>query len=136
MPPFVVLPCTMDDGPALARNCVPAFWEDPDWAHIWTNVGKTCEYVTSQSELRWSHNLLLDPDRRRNLKAVDEETGEVVGYVRYIMPLVSEFFKYLMFFWVGVGFELRCCFMRRLVFLEFSFSRFIITCVGNRHSST
>ncbi|RDW66458.1 hypothetical protein BP6252_10093 [Coleophoma cylindrospora] len=84
MPPFHVLPCTLADGPALARNNIAAFWTDPTWILMWP--GKTCEYVTSQATLRIAHNLLSNREKWRHLKAVDTATGELVGYVRWVLP--------------------------------------------------
>lgn len=49
-------------------------------------MGKIRDYVISQATQRFSHNLLGDPTHRRHLKAVDAKTGEIVGYVRYVLP--------------------------------------------------
>lgn len=76
--------CTVDDGPAVARNNVPAFWTNAQWRLIWRE--KTLEHVTSQAALRMSWNLLRDPIHRRHQKAVDVNTGAVVGYARWILP--------------------------------------------------
>ena len=84
MPPFAVAPCTIEDGPALARNNMSAFWTDSTWVLIWR--GKTLEYVIEQATRRTPHNLLDDPARRRHQKAIDTKTGALVGYLRWILP--------------------------------------------------
>ena len=35
------------------------------------------------------HNLLTDTARRRHIKAVDEATGDIVGYIRFILPEIK-----------------------------------------------
>jgi hypothetical protein len=87
MPPYVVHPCTIQDGPALARIHVAAFWTDPTWVVIWP--GKTQEYVAEQSARRKAHRLLQNTTHERHQKAVDAETGTVVGYVRWVFPKVD-----------------------------------------------
>lgn len=84
MPPFQILACNLADGPALARNNIAAFWTDSTWVLMWP--GKTCEYVTSQAALRIAHNLFSNREKWRHLKAVDTATGNLVGYVRWVLP--------------------------------------------------
>lgn len=84
MAKFDALPCTMDDGPAVGRNNVPAFWTDSNWKALWP--GRTCDYLVSQAVLRWSHTLLKEPARHRHLKAVDANTGALVGFARWKLP--------------------------------------------------
>jgi hypothetical protein len=86
MPPFKVAPCTLEDVPAIARNNVTAFWEDIHWALQWTRKNKSCEYVISQAEFRWSYNLTKDPVHIRREKAVDVSTGELVGFSSWYLP--------------------------------------------------
>jgi hypothetical protein len=86
MPPFIVAPCTLDDGPAIARNNVSAFWEDNSWAQTWIRKNKTREYVISQGAQRWPYNLTKDPIHYRREKAVDVSTGELVGFASWILP--------------------------------------------------
>ena len=84
MSPFAVNHCTVDDGPALARNNMSAFWTDPTWVLIWR--GKTLDYVVTQAAQRMPHNLLTDTAHRRHQKAIDIDSGAVVGYARWILP--------------------------------------------------
>jgi hypothetical protein len=83
--PFTLAPCTVHDGPALAQNNIPAFFTIPNWRLIWTRLNKSCSYVTSQAVLRYSYNLLSEPERKRHQKVVDK-TGMVCGYCRWVLP--------------------------------------------------
>jgi len=84
MPPFVVRPCTLEDSPGAARNNILAFWPDPSWRAMWQV--KTRDYVVEQNIIRYPKFLLADRDHRRHEIAVDEVTGEVVGYTRWVLP--------------------------------------------------
>lgn len=87
MPTFSVAPCTIEDGPALARNNMSAFWEDPTWVLIWRE--KTLDHIIAQATLRLPHLLLTDTAHRRHQKAIDVVSGAVVGYARWILPDVD-----------------------------------------------
>lgn len=84
MESFLITPCTIADGPAIGRNNVTAFWTDRTWIQIWGD--RTREHVAEQAAMRGRRNLLLDRAHRRHLKAVDAETGAVVGYARWVLP--------------------------------------------------
>lgn len=84
MASFIIQSCTVDDGPAIGRNNVTAFWTDKTWIQIWGD--RTREHVVEQAAKRGKRNLLLDRAHRRHLKAVDAETGAVVGYARWVLP--------------------------------------------------
>ncbi|KAJ9151471.1 Acyl-CoA N-acyltransferase [Coniochaeta hoffmannii] len=88
MPPFAITPCTLPDGPQIARNNVLAFWTDATWVQCWR--GKPRDYVAAQAAKRGKANLLRDRAHRRHLIAVDEGTGEVVGYARWLLPCSVE----------------------------------------------
>jgi hypothetical protein len=91
MPPYTLAPVTVEDGPAIGRNNVSAFWRDSNWHLMWSRIGKSEEYVISQAERRWAWNLIKDP-YRRSQKAIDTETGELVGFAHWILPKESVFF--------------------------------------------
>ncbi|KAK6955623.1 hypothetical protein Daesc_003265 [Daldinia eschscholtzii] len=77
--------CTVADAPALARNNMSAFWEDPTWILLWpegTTLGRLIESATK----RYPRNLVTGRDEKRHEKAVDPVTGELVGYARWILP--------------------------------------------------
>jgi hypothetical protein len=77
MAPYVFSVCTVADGPAIARNNVAAFWEDPhfrlDWAH------RTLEEHIDCQAKRIPRTLLFKPMTKRNQKAIDPETGCLLG---------------------------------------------------------
>jgi hypothetical protein len=86
MPSFIVAPCTLDDASAIARNNISAFWEDKNWALMWTRKNKSRDYVISQAALRWPYNLVKDTIYRRREKVVDVSTGELVGFATWVLP--------------------------------------------------
>ncbi|KAF8199840.1 acyl-CoA N-acyltransferase [Mycena galopus ATCC 62051] len=75
---------TLADAPALARNNMSAFWEDPNWVIMWKTV--TLPYLISQVTLRMPRNLLKDRTILRHQKAVDPATGALLGYARWKLP--------------------------------------------------
>lgn len=84
---------TASDGPAIAANNIPAYWENGNWRLMWEP--RTCDYVTEQSAKRQSMNMLSDREHKRVQVAVDRETGRIVGYARWALPdrLVSEWLE-------------------------------------------
>lgn len=52
---------------------------------MWTRANKDLSYVTIQGSIRYPHNLLKAPARRRHQKVVDAN-GLIVGYCRWILP--------------------------------------------------
>ncbi|KAF7518069.1 hypothetical protein PCG10_000643 [Penicillium crustosum] len=82
-----VLPRSVEnvaDGTALAANSIPAFWVDPHWVLAWRH--RTLEYHISQIALRFPRNLLNNRETLRHQKAVDPETGRILGYARWRLP--------------------------------------------------
>lgn len=85
---FRIEGCTISDSTALAYNNMTAFWTDPNWILMWHDT--TCEKVIEQQERRMPANLLRDQVHLRHQKAVDIETGTVVGYARWRLPASGE----------------------------------------------
>lgn len=85
---LIITSCIIADGPAIARNNIPAFWTDSTWVLMWP--GKTCEYVTAQAARRMPATLLRDPTHVRHQKAVNAQSGAIVGYVRWVSPLMDD----------------------------------------------
>lgn len=83
-PNIAICQCTVADSDALARNNIPAFWADPHWVLAWKH--RTLDYHISQIAKRMPRNLLNDREIKRHQKAVDLETGRLVGYARWILP--------------------------------------------------
>ncbi|KAI0112714.1 acyl-CoA N-acyltransferase [Hypoxylon sp. NC0597] len=77
--------CTVADAAALAHNNMSAFWEDPTWILLWPKE-TTREFLIEQGAKRYPRLLLSDRETARHQKAVDPNTGAVVGYVRWILP--------------------------------------------------
>lgn len=85
MAPWGIKSCTVDDAEAVARNTCGAFWEEPMWKLQWTSE-ITQDFLTRQLLKRQPIRLLRDRDALRHQKAVDPETGELVGYTRWRLP--------------------------------------------------
>ena len=81
---YEVKVCTTEDGAGLARAQMSAFWHDNHWRTLWNGI--PLEQVIEWSTSRIPHNLTTDRSHRRQLKAVDCETGEIVGYARFVVP--------------------------------------------------
>ncbi|CAF3540079.1 unnamed protein product [Fusarium graminearum] len=77
-------PCRVEDGQYIAQSKVAAFWDEAWWRLSWT--GRAKEYMIRGITDRSPKNLLTDRDVRRHQKAVHSETGDIVGYARWIMP--------------------------------------------------
>lgn len=84
MPKYIITNCTVQDGNDVARNNASAFWEDVNWQYCWKDY--TLDRLIGAFNLRTPRNLLLDQDTRRHFKAVDPETGKLVGYIRWKLP--------------------------------------------------
>lgn len=84
MATFAISQCTIADGAALGRNNISAFWEDPTWVLSWKHT--TLEQHIETSSRRYPRRLLNDRETSRHQKAVDPETGRLLGYARWILP--------------------------------------------------
>ncbi|KAI1082213.1 hypothetical protein F5B20DRAFT_532571 [Whalleya microplaca] len=84
MSAYRVRGCVASDGPSLAYNNMSAYWTDPTWVLLWEN--KTREYVIEQAAKRYPKSLLMDRAHKRHQVAVDSDTGQIVGYCRWILP--------------------------------------------------
>ncbi|KAI8256023.1 hypothetical protein K4K53_007589 [Colletotrichum sp. SAR 10_77] len=85
MPPCQIRPCTLADGPSLARNNMSAFWTDPNWILLWPKH-ITLDFLIEQAAKRLPNNLLRDRDALRHEVAVDPATGALLGYARWELP--------------------------------------------------
>lgn len=82
---YQITGCTSADAANIAHNNISAFWEDPNWRYIWHET--TLPTVIQSSTIRTPNNLLRDRDLLRHFKAVDAETGEFMGYIRWKLPV-------------------------------------------------
>ncbi|GKT47215.1 uncharacterized protein ColSpa_07396 [Colletotrichum spaethianum] len=85
MTTWKIEPCTVADAPALARNNMSAFWTNPNWNLLWPKDTKL-EFLIEQVTERMPNNLIRDRATLRHQKAVDPETGALVGYARWELP--------------------------------------------------
>ncbi|OLN87166.1 hypothetical protein CCHL11_03630 [Colletotrichum chlorophyti] len=85
MTPWKIEPCTIADAPALARNNMSAFWTDPNWILLWPKDIEL-DFLIEQVTQRMPNNLLRDRAVLRHQKAVDPQTGDLVGYARWELP--------------------------------------------------
>lgn len=84
MSKYIITNCTVQDGNAVARNNASAFWDDPNWQYPWKHY--TLDRLIGAFNLRTPRNLLLDREAKRHFKAVDPQTGALLGYIRWKLP--------------------------------------------------
>ncbi|KAM0348711.1 hypothetical protein ACHAPU_004150 [Fusarium lateritium] len=77
-------PCRVEDGDSIALSKVAAFFEESWWRLSWTD--RTRESLIQSVADRSPKNLLTSRETRRHQKVVHLETGDIVGYARWIMP--------------------------------------------------
>jgi hypothetical protein len=85
MPPYKITGVDVADGPALARNNMSAFWTDTNWILLWPGI--SLDTLIASATTRIPRNLLSDRVMLRHEKVVDEETGKLVGYARWVLPV-------------------------------------------------
>jgi hypothetical protein len=81
---FVVQPCFPADAPALATTMMGARLTDPHWSHMWEDPSSKTIISNAIDRVPW--NLVTGRDTKRHQKAIDLETGRVVGYARWCLP--------------------------------------------------
>lgn len=84
MPAVKISHCTVEDGEAIARNNMSAFWGDPNWRYVWKHT--TLPHVIEAASARGANNLLKDRDVLRHFKCVERNSGQIVGYARWKLP--------------------------------------------------
>lgn len=84
MPDYLITNCTVKDGAEMARNNMSAFWGDPNWRYVWKH--STLPRVIEVATPRMPNNLLKNQEALRHFKAVDPETGRLLGYIRWMLP--------------------------------------------------
>ncbi|OHE93255.1 acetyltransferase [Colletotrichum orchidophilum] len=85
MAPWKIEPVTLADAPVLARNNMSAFWTNHNWTLVWPK-DTTLDFLITQTTKRLPNNLIRDRATLRHQKAVDPQTGELVGYARWELP--------------------------------------------------
>ncbi|KAK1593657.1 uncharacterized protein LY79DRAFT_551597 [Colletotrichum navitas] len=82
---YRIEPCTLADAPALARNNMSAFWTNQSWYLLWPK-GTKLDFLIEQAAERIPNNLVRNRETLRHQKAVDPETGALLGYARWKLP--------------------------------------------------
>jgi hypothetical protein len=82
---YIISHCTAADGASIARNNISAFWEDAHSYRPWRH--RTLEQHIVQVAKETPRDL-LDDDRttKRHQKAIDLQTGHLLGYARWKIP--------------------------------------------------
>jgi hypothetical protein len=80
----IISPCTVADAADLGRNNMSAFWEDPNWVLSWQHTTLEEHIITATK--RYPRRLISDLATSRHQKAVDPETGRLLGYARWDLP--------------------------------------------------
>lgn len=83
-PQFAIAGCSVADADGLAASNIPAFWTDPRWRLAWPD--RSLEYHVIQVAKHYPYRLLSNRESNRHQKAVENGTGRVVGYARWILP--------------------------------------------------
>lgn len=81
---YIITNCTVEDSDELTKNNISAFWSNTNWRLAWTH--RTLETHISEMAKRAPHNLISGREQKRHQKAVDPETGRIVGYIRWLLP--------------------------------------------------
>ncbi|KAE9376254.1 hypothetical protein N431DRAFT_435666 [Stipitochalara longipes BDJ] len=84
MPPPIITHCTIADGPAITINNLTANHGGAHSSLTWPH--RTLSYRITQVTARMPRTLLADPICNRSQKAVDPETGTLLGYARWYIP--------------------------------------------------
>ncbi|KAH6699996.1 acetyltransferas-like protein [Leptodontidium sp. MPI-SDFR-AT-0119] len=82
--PYQVHPVIPIDAPGLANTMMSAFHTDQHWRLLWGS--KPLPEIINDCTARLPWNLITSRSVKRHLKVVDTDTGEIVGYSRYILP--------------------------------------------------
>lgn len=84
MTAYALAPCNIADSHDLSRNNVSAFWQDPNWVLAWQHTTLEQHIITTAKH--YPNRLISDRATSRHEKAIDPETGRIVGYARWILP--------------------------------------------------
>ncbi|KAJ5609447.1 hypothetical protein N7528_010014 [Penicillium herquei] len=83
--PFVVQGCSPADAPGLGAAMIKARLTDPHWVFMWEE-DIPAEEMISRSTDRIPWNLVNGRDTKRHEKVIDDATGQVLGYARWLLP--------------------------------------------------
>ncbi|KAJ5951856.1 Acyl-CoA N-acyltransferase [Penicillium vulpinum] len=81
---FVIQPCSPEDAPGLAASMMRARLTDPHWKCLWEDP--SAENIIPRAIKRLPWTLTTNREIKRHQKAIDIESGQVVGYARWSLP--------------------------------------------------
>ncbi|KKP07324.1 acetyltransferase [Trichoderma harzianum] len=84
MATYTLAPVSLSDSEDLSRNNISAFWQDPNWVLAWKH--STLEKQIDITTKRYPRRLISDHATARHQKAIDPQTGRLVGYARWVLP--------------------------------------------------
>jgi hypothetical protein len=84
MSTYTIAQCTVADGAALADNNIPANYMNQHWILMWRH--RTLEHHIAQVAKRMPRTLMDDRESKRHEKALDSQTGRLLGYARWHVP--------------------------------------------------
>ncbi|KAL6694022.1 acyl-CoA N-acyltransferase [Trichoderma pleuroticola] len=84
MSTYTLAPVSVSDSEDLSRNNISAFWQDPNWVLTWKD--STLEKQIDITARRYPRRLISDHATARHQKAIDPQTGRLVGYARWVLP--------------------------------------------------
>ncbi|CAF9911205.1 MAG: hypothetical protein HETSPECPRED_000271 [Heterodermia speciosa] len=84
--PFPVQPNRVSDAETLAPVMMRALYEIKQWVELWHEPSLSNNTAACWRRLPW--NLINGRHEERHEKAIDIETGEVIGYARWRLPPV------------------------------------------------
>ncbi|KAJ5735781.1 uncharacterized protein N7483_000906 [Penicillium malachiteum] len=83
--PFVIQACSPVDSPGLGAAMIKSRLTDPHWVFMWED-NVPAEEMISRSTDRIPWNLVNGRDTKRHEKVIDDTTGQVLGYARWLLP--------------------------------------------------
>ncbi|KXH32021.1 hypothetical protein CNYM01_02436 [Colletotrichum nymphaeae SA-01] len=82
---FSISAVTYDDAAGISKNNMTAFCHtDTHWRALWKSM--PLDEIIEGATARMPHSLAGGREKKRHQKAVDDDSGEVVGYARWILP--------------------------------------------------
>ncbi|KAK4497662.1 hypothetical protein PRZ48_010315 [Zasmidium cellare] len=81
---YSIEPVRPDDAKGLATTMMSAFYQELHWRSLWH--GKPLDEIIHDTANRIPWNLVTNGPLRRYQKVVAKDSGEVVGYARWILP--------------------------------------------------
>jgi hypothetical protein len=81
---YVIEPVTAADAPCLSNAMMRAMHRDPHWALLFGS--KPLQEIIDDCTQRLPKALSSNRPERRHQKVVDQTTGEIVGYARWLLP--------------------------------------------------